>query len=40
MKKGQLNRLKNQIQKAIKHKEYSKVALLMERYKFNGGKLK
>ena len=39
MKKGKLNRLKGQIQKAIKHKDYPRVALLLERYKSNGGKL-
>ena len=39
MKKGRLNKLKGQIQKAIRKKDYPRAGLLLERYKSNGGKL-
>tara|TARA_Y100001973_G_scaffold8146_1_gene11209 strand:- start:349 stop:483 length:135 start_codon:yes stop_codon:yes gene_type:complete len=39
MKKGKINRLKNQIQKAIKSKNYPLVSLLMEKYRFNVGEI-
>ena len=39
MKKGKINRLKNQIQKAIKSKNYPLVAILMEKYKSNVGEI-
>ena len=39
IKKGKVNRIKKQIQKAIKFKNYPLVALLMEKYKSKGGKI-
>lgn len=39
MKKGKINRLKNQIQKAIKSKNYPLVSILMEKYKSNVGEI-
>tara|TARA_R110002020_G_scaffold301528_1_gene516967 strand:+ start:410 stop:562 length:153 start_codon:yes stop_codon:yes gene_type:complete len=39
LKKGELNALRNQIKKAIKYKDYPRVALLLERYKSNGGRI-
>ena len=38
-KKGRLNKLRSQIQRAIKLKDYPRAGLLLERYKSNGGKL-
>ena len=39
LKKGKMNRLRNQIKRAIKYKDYPRVALLLEKYKSNGGKV-
>ena len=39
MKKGKVNRLKNQIQKAIKSKNYPLVYILIEKYKSNVGEI-
>jgi hypothetical protein len=37
MKKGKLNKLKGQIEKAIRKKEYRKLSFMLEKYKSNGG---
>jgi|TARA_R100000808_G_C2090137_1_gene110853 hypothetical protein len=39
LKKGRLSKLRNQIKRAIKLKDYPKAGILLERYKSNGGKL-
>jgi len=39
MKKGKLNKLKGQIEKAIRKKEYRKLSFMLEKYKSNGGKI-
>ena len=39
MKKGRLGKLRSQIKRAIKLKDYPRVSLLLERYRSNGGKM-
>ena len=39
LKKGRLGKLRSQIKRAIKLKDYPRAGLLLERYKSNGGKL-
>ena len=39
MKKGKINRLKGQIQKAIRLKNYPLVAILIEKYRSNVGEI-